>query len=174
MSPSPWRRSARPLIRVNVVRPPERREVPAEVQFEVAPKAVVEPRGRLYEAADAAFAIPGIARRRSLPFLPVLPKPLPGELNQAASCTLNDLVFQRGNPWWSLPSTRFRYPDSSRRFRMICPAMDSSVEVAQPLLQSVPIFLPRDAIHPGRRLPFQAVAAAPEQFDISRSSSLLR
>src|SRR5271169_6667705 len=37
---NPGRRSAGPRIRVIVVRPPERRQVPAEVQFEVARNAV--------------------------------------------------------------------------------------------------------------------------------------
>src|ERR1700677_3864381 len=37
---NPWRRSAGLLVRLIVVRPPERREVPAEVQFEVAWNAV--------------------------------------------------------------------------------------------------------------------------------------
>src|SRR5271165_1430325 len=39
-SASGWRNGL--LLRVIVVRPPERREVPAEVQFEVAPNAVTD------------------------------------------------------------------------------------------------------------------------------------
>src|SRR5208283_1968021 len=39
---NPGRRSCGLLIRVIVVRPPERREVPAEVQFEVAPNTVTD------------------------------------------------------------------------------------------------------------------------------------
>ena len=39
---NPARRSVGMLIRVIVVRPPERREVPAEVQFEVAPNTVTD------------------------------------------------------------------------------------------------------------------------------------
>src|SRR5512147_341232 len=37
-----WRQSAGLCIPVIVVRPPERREVPAEVQFEVAPNTVTD------------------------------------------------------------------------------------------------------------------------------------
>ena len=39
---NPGRRSAGLLTRVVVVRPPERRQVPAEVQFEVARNAVAD------------------------------------------------------------------------------------------------------------------------------------
>src|SRR3984885_9026773 len=39
---NPGRRSARPRLRVVVVRLPERRQVPAEVQFEVARNAVTD------------------------------------------------------------------------------------------------------------------------------------
>jgi hypothetical protein len=39
---NPGQRSVGLLIRVIVVRPPERREVPAEVQFEVARKTVTD------------------------------------------------------------------------------------------------------------------------------------
>jgi len=43
--------------------------------------------------------------------------------------TLNDFILQRRNSQRALPPVGFRYPDSSRRFCMICPALDSSVEV---------------------------------------------
>ena len=39
---NPGRRSVGLLIRVIVVRPPERREVTAEVQFEIAPNTVTD------------------------------------------------------------------------------------------------------------------------------------
>ena len=50
--------------------------------------------------------------------------------------------------------------------RLICPAMDSPVQVAQSLLQAVSIFFPRHAVHSRRCLLFQAVVTIPEQFDI--------
>src|SRR5208282_5714477 len=56
-------------------------------------------------------------------------------------------------------------PDSPRRLRAIGPAMDTSVEVGQPLLQSVPIGLPRHPVHSRRCLPLQVVVAAAEQID---------
>ena len=79
---------------------------------------------------------------------------------------LYDFVFQRCDSQWPLLTIRFRYPDSSRRFRLISPAMDASVEVGQPLLQSVSIFLPRHSVHPFSRLPVQAIVAAAEQIDV--------
>jgi hypothetical protein len=44
--------------------------------------------------------------------------------------------------------------------------MDPSMEVDQPFLQSVSIFLPRHSVHSFRRMPVQAVLAAAEQIDI--------
>ena len=79
---------------------------------------------------------------------------------------LYDFVFQRCDSQWPLLTISFRYPDSSRRFRLIGPAMDPYVEVDQSILQSVSIFLPRHSVHPFRRMPVQAVVAAAEQIDI--------
>lgn len=79
---------------------------------------------------------------------------------------LDDFIFQRRDPQWPLPPTGFRYPDSSRWLRAVCPAMDTSMEVDQSFLQSVSLFLPRHSVHTRRRLPFQAVIAASEQIDI--------
>jgi hypothetical protein len=44
--------------------------------------------------------------------------------------------------------------------------MDSPVQVGKPLLQTFSIFFPRHSLHPGRRLPLQAVEAAAEQIDV--------
>ncbi len=78
---------------------------------------------------------------------------------------LNDLVLQRRDPQWSLSSIGFRYPDSPRRLRAICPTMDSPVQVAQPRLQASSIFFPRHSVHSRRCLLLQAVIARPEQID---------
>src|SRR6516164_8943770 len=37
---------------------------------------------------------------------------------------LDDFVLQSGDPQWSLPPIGFRYPDSSRRLRLIGSTMD--------------------------------------------------
>src|ERR1039457_5090052 len=79
--------------------------------------------------------------------------------------SLGNLVFQRRDSQWSLPSIGFRYPDSPRRFRPIAPTMDSPMQVGYPRLQFFSIFLPRHAIHSRRRLPLQAVVAAAQQIN---------
>src|SRR5215813_475458 len=79
---------------------------------------------------------------------------------------LDDFVLQCSDPQWPFPTIGFWYPDSSRRFRMICPPMDPSVQVGEPLLQVDSIGLPRHPVHSRRCLPFQVVVAAPEQCDI--------
>src|SRR5215471_19324643 len=61
---------------------------------------------------------------------------------------LDDLVFQCRDSQWTLPPIGFRNPDSSRRLRLICSAMDSSMQVGQPCLQVPSILFPRHPIHP--------------------------
>ena len=78
---------------------------------------------------------------------------------------LDDFVFQRRDSQWSLPSIGFRDPDSPRRLRSICPAMDSPVQVAQSRLQVFSIFFPRHSVHSRRSLFLQAVVTIPEQID---------
>src|SRR5215469_5488419 len=76
---------------------------------------------------------------------------------------LDDLVFQRRDPQRSLPSVRFRNPDSARRLRSIGPTMDSAFQVGEPALQALSILCPSHPVHSGRRLPFQAMVALPQQ-----------
>jgi hypothetical protein len=45
------------------------------------------------------------------------------------SRVLHDFIFQRRDSQRSLPSVGFRDPDSPRRFRLICPTMDSPLQV---------------------------------------------
>lgn len=90
---------------------------------------------------------------------------LPDLVENRSHRVLDDFVLQRRDPQWSLPPIGFWYPDSARRLRMIRPAMDSPMQVAQARLQVLSILLPRHPIHSRRRLFLQTVVALPEQVD---------
>ena len=45
---------------------------------------------------------------------------------------LDDFVFQRRDPQWTLPSICFLYVHSSRWFGPVCAAMNSAMQVSQP------------------------------------------
>src|SRR5205823_10365450 len=49
---------------------------------------------------------------------------LPNLAEDRSHHVLNDFVFQRRDPQWSLPPIGFGNPDSSRRLRPIRPAVD--------------------------------------------------
>jgi hypothetical protein len=49
---------------------------------------------------------------------------------------------------------------------MVGPAMDSSVQVGEPILQVFSIFFPCHVVHSRRRLFLQAALAVSEQIDI--------
>src|ERR1019366_2236925 len=113
--------------------------------------------GRALTGIPGCGSVPDVAEAQKVLF--------PDLVENCSYRVLDDRVLQRRNPQWSFPSIGFRYPDSSRRLRMIRPAMDSPMQVAQARLQVLSIFLPRHPIHSRRRLSFQAVVALPEQVD---------
>src|SRR5215469_9989888 len=78
---------------------------------------------------------------------------------------LDDLVFQGRDTQWTLPSIFFLYVHSSRWQRSICPAMNPSVEIDEPILQAGLIPLPRHSVHSWCGFPLQRVKAFPEQID---------
>src|SRR5215469_2476986 len=78
---------------------------------------------------------------------------------------LDDLVFQRRDSQWSLPSIAFRDPNSSGWFGLVSSTMDSPMQVGQSCLQGLSIFFPCHSVHSWGRLLFQTVVAFPEQID---------
>src|SRR5215472_7138115 len=78
---------------------------------------------------------------------------------------LNNLVLQRRDPEWPLPTIRSWDEDSSRWLRSISAAVNPAVQIGKPTFQPGLILFPRDAIHPGSGLTLQRVKAIPEQAD---------
>src|SRR6516165_10844104 len=78
---------------------------------------------------------------------------------------LNNLVLQRRNPEWPLPTIRFRNVHSSRWLRSISAAVNQAVQIGEPTFQPGLILLPSDSVHSWRGLTLQGVKAIPEQSD---------
>src|ERR1035441_4780723 len=74
---------------------------------------------------------------------------------------LHYFVFQRRDPQRSFPPIGFRDPDSPRRLRLICPALDAPVQVADARLQAFSILPPRHSVHTRRSLFLQTVITVP-------------
>src|SRR5215470_14142283 len=75
---------------------------------------------------------------------------------------LNDFVLQRRDAQRPLSTVGLRYVDSSRGLSPICSTMNTAVQIRDAIFQSVPILLPRYAIHSRRSLPLQSVITVPE------------
>ena len=91
---------------------------------------------------------------------------------------LDNLVFQSGNAERSRPAVRFGYFNPPRRQRPIRSRMYASVQVEQPLFQSVLVPRPHQTVHASRCGLLQIVEGAPQRIrgDVvqERSQFLLR
>src|SRR5215472_11858810 len=78
---------------------------------------------------------------------------------------LDDLIFQRRNSQWALPSICFLYVHSSRWHCSVCSAMDPGMKIDQPILDSVLVLVPSDPVHSGCGSSLQRVEAFPQQIN---------
>src|SRR5712671_587554 len=70
---------------------------------------------------------------------------------------LHDLVLQHRYSQRPLLSIRLGNPGSTNRFCPVSPALEPFGQVPEVFLQSLSVLLPRLPIHPGRRIPLEAV-----------------
>jgi hypothetical protein len=78
---------------------------------------------------------------------------------------LDNLIFQGGDAQRTLSSISLRDVDPPGGLRSIGPAVDSAVEIGEPIVQAGLIRLPGHAILPGGGVPLQHIEAVPEQVD---------
>jgi hypothetical protein len=76
---------------------------------------------------------------------------------------LDDLVLQRCDPQWTLPTIGFRNIHSPGWMRPISAAVNPSVQINKTTFQSRFIFRPFDAVHSRCSFSLQSVEAFPEQ-----------
>jgi len=79
---------------------------------------------------------------------------------------LDDLVLKSGNAQRSLAPIRLGDVGPLGGLCTVTPAMNSLMQVVQPLLQPFLVPTPCDPVDPGGRLPLKGVEAIPELFDV--------
>ena len=80
--------------------------------------------------------------------------------------SLDDLVFQRGDPQGPLRPIRLRDENASRRLRPVRSPVNAAVEISEPFLHLLGVVLPRFSIDPRRGVSAQRQERIPKAIEV--------